>query len=63
MTSADHSNVRSMGYDISDYRKPSAHYGKLEDVDAIIKGCRDRGLKILFDLGGINFQSRRQPRL
>lgn len=52
-------NGRSMGYDISDYQKPSAHYGTLADVDAIIKGCHDRGLKILFDLGRpvVNTQS------
>lgn len=39
-----------LGYDISDYRDVHAPYGTLEDVDALIAGCHDRGLKILFDL-------------
>jgi len=30
--------------------KPLDVYGRLEDVEAIIQGCHDRGLKILFDL-------------
>lgn len=38
------------GYDISDYQNPAPEYGKLSDVEAIIKGCHDRGLAVLFDL-------------
>lgn len=38
------------GYDISDYRKPNPEYGTLEDVEAIIRGCHDRGMRIIFDL-------------
>lgn len=29
---------------------PDPSYGQMEDILAIIKGCKDRGLKILFDL-------------
>ncbi|EKD15443.1 uncharacterized protein L3040_001816 [Drepanopeziza brunnea f. sp. 'multigermtubi'] len=39
-----------MGYDISDYRDIHAPYGTLEDVDALIKGCHERGMKLLMDL-------------
>lgn len=45
----------SKGYDISDYQKPAPQYGTLEDVDAIIKGCHERGIKVLFDLGTFIF--------
>lgn len=40
----------SSSADISDYQKPDDRYGTLEDVEAIIQGCHDRGMKILFDL-------------
>lgn len=39
-----------MGYDISDYRSIHAPYGTVEDVDRIIKGCHDRGMKFVMDL-------------
>ncbi|TQS35351.1 hypothetical protein Golomagni_04230 [Golovinomyces magnicellulatus] len=39
-----------VGYDISDYREIYPPYGKLSDVDDLIKGCHDRGMKILLDL-------------
>jgi len=39
-----------MGYDISDYRNIHEPYGTVEDVETIIKGCHDRGMKLLMDL-------------
>lgn len=39
-----------MGYDISDYKSIHAPYGTVEDVDQIIKGCHDRGMKFVMDL-------------
>lgn len=39
-----------MGYDISDYKAIHEPYGTLEDVDELIKGLHDRGMKFLMDL-------------
>ncbi|KAH8590773.1 glycoside hydrolase superfamily [Bisporella sp. PMI_857] len=39
-----------MGYDISDYRDIHAAYGTLQDVESLIQGCHDRGMKLLMDL-------------
>ncbi|KAJ8097648.1 glycoside hydrolase superfamily [Lipomyces tetrasporus] len=39
-----------MGYDISDYQDVYEQYGTVEDVDALIQGCHDRGMRIIFDL-------------
>lgn len=39
-----------MGYDISDYKDIHEPYGSLGDVDAIIRGCHQRGMKFLMDL-------------
>ncbi|KAM0750303.1 alpha amylase [Meredithblackwellia eburnea MCA 4105] len=39
-----------LGYDISDFRDVHEPYGKLSDVDDIIKGCHERGMKVLADL-------------
>lgn len=39
-----------MGYDISDYRDIDARYGTMEDVDRLIDGLHQRGLKFLMDL-------------
>lgn len=36
---------------ISDYQAVDPRYGTLAEADALIQGCHDRGLKILFDLG------------
>lgn len=41
---------KDMGYDVSDYRDIHAPYGSVRDVDELIKGCRDRGIKLLLDL-------------
>ncbi|KAI8674669.1 Glycoside hydrolase family 13 [Fusarium keratoplasticum] len=39
-----------MGYDVSDYRDIHRPYGTVEDVEALIRGCHDRGIKVLLDL-------------
>lgn len=39
-----------MGYDIADYRAIHSPYGSLEDVDSLITGLRDRGMKLVMDL-------------
>ena len=39
-----------MGYDISDYRDIDPKYGSLADVDELIKGLRERGMKLMMDL-------------
>lgn len=39
-----------MGYDISDYQAIYPPYGTMSDMDALIKGCHDRGMRILCDL-------------
>ncbi|MCC2594160.1 alpha-glucosidase [Tessaracoccus sp. OS52] len=38
------------GYDISDYRAVMEQMGTLEDVDELIAGCHERGMRIIFDL-------------
>ena len=39
-----------MGYDISDYKDIDPRYGTLDDVDELIKGLNDRGMKLMMDL-------------
>jgi alpha-glucosidase len=39
-----------MGYDVSDYRDIHRPYGTIEDVDTLISGCHERGIKVLLDL-------------
>ena len=39
-----------MGYDISDYEDIHRPYGTVADAEALIKGCHDRGMRLLFDL-------------
>ncbi|KAM6534665.1 hypothetical protein FALCPG4_004291 [Fusarium falciforme] len=39
-----------MGYDVSDYRDIHRPYGTVEDVEALIQGCHERGIKVLLDL-------------
>ncbi|KAK2596615.1 hypothetical protein QQS21_006291 [Conoideocrella luteorostrata] len=41
---------KDMGYDISDYRDIHAPYGSTQDAEQLIRGCHERGLKILLDL-------------
>jgi oligo-1,6-glucosidase len=38
------------GYDISDYRDVDPSFGTLEDLDALVDGCHDRGIKVVMDL-------------
>ncbi|KAH7303897.1 family 13 glycoside hydrolase [Stachybotrys elegans] len=39
-----------MGYDVSDYRDIHQPYGSLSDVEHLIQGCHERGIKLLLDL-------------
>jgi glycosidase len=39
-----------MGYDISDYETIDTQYGHLSDVDTLISGLHQRGMKLLMDL-------------
>lgn len=39
-----------MGYDISDYKNIDPKYGSLEDVDDLIAGLKQRGMKLMMDL-------------
>jgi oligo-1,6-glucosidase len=39
-----------MGYDISDYESVYPPYGTVEDMEAIIAACHERGMKVLLDL-------------
>ncbi|KAK0649904.1 glycoside hydrolase superfamily [Cercophora newfieldiana] len=41
---------KDMGYDVSDYQKIYAPYGTIEDVDALIQTCHERGMKLILDL-------------
>lgn len=38
------------GYDISDYRALDPRYGTMEDMDALIDGLKQRGMKLMMDL-------------
>ncbi|WP_375869863.1 alpha-glucosidase [Humibacillus xanthopallidus] len=38
------------GYDISDYQDVDPLFGTLEDLDALIAGCHERGLRLVMDL-------------
>jgi len=39
-----------MGYDISDYKDIHPPYGTVADVDKLIEGCHQRGMKFVMDL-------------
>ncbi|RMZ75740.1 hypothetical protein DV737_g5157, partial [Chaetothyriales sp. CBS 132003] len=39
-----------MGYDISDYEAIYPPYGTMSDMEAVIKGAHDRGIRVLLDL-------------
>lgn len=39
-----------MGYDVRDYRNIMAEMGTLEDADELIRGCHERGMRIILDL-------------
>ncbi|TRY18134.1 alpha-glucosidase [Tessaracoccus rhinocerotis] len=38
------------GYDISDYRAVMPEMGTLDDVDELIRGCHERGMRLILDL-------------
>jgi len=44
------SPLHDFGYDISDYTDVAAEYGTLDELDALIAACHDRGLRFLMDL-------------
>ena len=44
------SPLHDFGYDISDYTAVAAEYGTLDDLDALISACHERGLRLLLDL-------------
>lgn len=39
-----------MGYDISDYYQIHAPYGTVADVDRLIEGCHERGMKFVMGM-------------
>jgi oligo-1,6-glucosidase len=39
-----------MGYDVRDYENVDPDFGTLQDVDNLIKGLHDRGMRLLLDL-------------
>lgn len=39
-----------MGYDIADYRAIHSPYGTLKDVENLIVGLHERGMKLVMDL-------------
>ena len=39
-----------MGYDISEYKTIDPQYGSIEDVDRLMNGLHERGIKLLLDL-------------
>jgi len=41
---------KDMGYDISDYQALDPRYGTMEDMDALLEGLRERGMKLMMDL-------------
>ncbi len=41
---------QDMGYDVSDYRDVNEEMGTLEDLDALIAGCHERGMRLILDL-------------
>lgn len=49
-----------MGYDIRDYRAVMAEMGTLGDLDDLIAGCHERGLRIILDLV-VNHTSAEHP--
>ena len=44
------SPLADFGYDISDHTDVAPEYGSLADLDALIRGAHDRGLRLLMDL-------------
>ncbi|RCK67322.1 Alpha-glucosidase [Candida viswanathii] len=44
------SPMEDMGYDISDYEDVNPDFGTLQDMQNLIDGCHERGMKIICDL-------------
>jgi glycosidase len=44
------SPLADVGYDVSDYVSIGPEYGTLEDFDALVAACHDRGIRLLMDL-------------
>ncbi len=44
------SPLHDFGYDVSDYVDVAPEFGTLDDLDRLIEGCHDRGLRLLMDL-------------
>ena len=44
------SPMADFGYDISDYKQIHEPYGTVHDVEKIIEGCHERGMKFVMDL-------------
>ncbi|KAL1577004.1 Alpha amylase catalytic [Candida albicans] len=44
------SPMEDMGYDISDYESINPDFGTMEDMQNLIDGCHERGMKIICDL-------------
>jgi alpha-glucosidase len=44
------SPLHDFGYDISDYTDVAPEFGTLADLDALIRACHERGLRLLLDL-------------
>ncbi|RCK65245.1 Alpha-glucosidase [Candida viswanathii] len=44
------SPMEDMGYDISDYEDINPDFGTLQDMQRLIDGCHERGMKIICDL-------------
>lgn len=42
-----------MGYDIADYYDIDPKYGSLSHVDELIKGLKERGMKLMVSVSGI----------
>ena len=42
--------MEDMGYDISDYESINPDFGTMEDMQNLIDGCHERGMKIICDL-------------
>ncbi|KAH8904768.1 family 13 glycoside hydrolase [Coniochaeta sp. PMI_546] len=51
---------KDMGYDVADYREIHQPYGSLQDAEALIQGCHERGIKVLLDLV-VNHTSDQHP--
>jgi oligo-1,6-glucosidase len=41
---------KDMGYDISDYRAIDPKYGSMSDLEALVQGLHERGMKLVMDL-------------